>query len=224
MRRLPAILAVMLLAFATSASAQNDDRKAARERELARRAQAQAQKAESEKAQLQSENAQLQKDKADLEQKAKAAAQLRRQVDDARRREQAVEKDMSDLRDRLAKAEARGTEQGGRIEALGRELAAARGEGERLATQLEAVTRERDAALASSEERRLAIATLEEKNLVLYGLANDLATRYQRKGVWDALLQREPVTGIKDVRTQALMQEYRDKAEAQRAVAPGTGR
>jgi chromosome segregation ATPase len=223
-QRLFPLALVALFASASALGQQPDDRKAARERELARRAQAQVQKLEGEKSQLQTENTQLQKDKGELEQKLKSAGQLRRQVDEARRREQATEKELADLKDRLAKAEARVAEQQARIETLTGAVAAGKAEAAKLTESLAETTRERDRRGNLAEERARAIEVLEEKNLALYGLAMDMADRYQRKGVWAAITQKEPVTGIQDVRMQAVLQEYRDKVQAQRvpdkAAAP----
>jgi chromosome segregation ATPase len=51
----------------------------------------------------------------------------------------------------------------------------------------------------------------EKKNLALYRLNDDLLRQYNDKSSWDALLQREPVTGIKGVEIENLLQEYADK-------------
>ncbi len=56
----------------------------------------------------------------------------------------------------------------------------------------------------------------EAKNLALYRLSTELVEHYRSKGVWDALLQKEPVTQLKDVEIENLLAEYRDKLNAAR--------
>ncbi len=58
-------------------------------------------------------------------------------------------------------------------------------------------------------------AACEGNNRKLYQLNVELLERYRKKGVFDALLQHEPVTGLKDVETQNIVQKYRDELDAQ---------
>jgi hypothetical protein len=46
-------------------------------------------------------------------------------------------------------------------------------------------------------------------NKQLFDLNRELLTRYQQKGVLDAVAQKEPFTGIKDVEIENLVQDYR---------------
>lgn len=64
-------------------------------------------------------------------------------------------------------------------------------------------------------------AACEASNRKLYQLNVDLLDRYRKKGVFDALLQHEPVTGIKDVDTQNVVQKYRDELAAQKIPDAG---
>ncbi len=59
-------------------------------------------------------------------------------------------------------------------------------------------------------------AACEAKNVNLYRLNLQLLENYRDKGVWDALLQAEPATGIKGVEVDNLLQEYHDKLEQNR--------
>ena len=52
------------------------------------------------------------------------------------------------------------------------------------------------------------------KNTRLYKLSVDLMHKYQSKGVMAALLQKEPFTGLEQVKIENLLQDYQDKAEA----------
>jgi predicted nucleic acid-binding Zn-ribbon protein len=80
---------------------------------------------------------------------------------------------------------------------------------EQLAQQREVIARQSQA-----------IQGLDEKNLKLYQLNAELVDRYNHKGVWESLMQREPFTQIKDVQIQGLLQEYRDKNDALKNEKP----
>jgi len=53
----------------------------------------------------------------------------------------------------------------------------------------------------------------ERKNLRLYGIIEELIEAYRKKGIFAALLQKDPLTGLKDVQIQNLLQEYRIKSQ-----------
>ena len=55
----------------------------------------------------------------------------------------------------------------------------------------------------------------EQKNLALYQLNQQILARYDQKSTWDVLLQKEPLTGIKRVEIETLLQEYSDKSADQ---------
>ncbi|MBI3560657.1 MAG: hypothetical protein HY080_02925 [Gammaproteobacteria bacterium] len=50
-------------------------------------------------------------------------------------------------------------------------------------------------------------------NVQLYDAGKDLLTKYEKKGVWDALAQREPFTGLKQVEIENVIEEYRYKID-----------
>jgi|GEM_PF-1295052 len=215
------IVALLMALFAVSASGQqNDDRKAAREREQARRLQSQIQKVEGEKAQLQQQITDLQKQTGELDKKVKANGALQRQLGDAKNREAAREKEVRDLKDAIAKWQAQSEDQKKRIAELQLQLADAAGEAKRVAGEL------KDAQGQIVQQREIlarqakTIVDSNDKNLKLYRLNVELLDKYNKKGVWDAMLQQEPVTQLKDVRMQALVQEYRDKLEEFRVEKP----
>jgi chromosome segregation ATPase len=60
------------------------------------------------------------------------------------------------------------------------------------------------------------IQVCEKKNSELYQLSVKLMDKYQTKGVLDAMRQAEPFTQLEKVRIENLLQEYRDKADANR--------
>ncbi len=65
------------------------------------------------------------------------------------------------------------------------------------------------------------IRVCEKKNSEFYLLSVKLMDKYQTKGVLDAMRQAEPFTQLEKVRMENLLQEYRDKAEANR-IASGS--
>lgn len=56
----------------------------------------------------------------------------------------------------------------------------------------------------------------ERKNLALYQANVELLDKFSKKGPFEALLQKEPLTGIKQVEIENLLQEYQYKLEDQR--------
>ena len=69
---------------------------------------------------------------------------------------------------------------------------------------------------ATGAEQRGQIAECEHKNLLLYQANMELLKKYQNKSAWDALVQKEPFTGIEKVRIDNVLQEYRDRLDAGR--------
>lgn len=76
----------------------------------------------------------------------------------------------------------------------------------------------------TSEKQRLAqklalqdkaAATCETKNQTLYRYYVELINRAQRRGRLDTFLETEPVLGLKRVQIENLLEEYRDKMDAQ---------
>jgi chromosome segregation ATPase len=60
-----------------------------------------------------------------------------------------------------------------------------------------------------------------EKNIKLAGIAQDLAKNYQKKGVVDVLRTNEPLTQLKKVELEKLVQEYLDQIDTE--TLPRTG-
>ncbi|MBI2799231.1 MAG: hypothetical protein HYX63_02925 [Gammaproteobacteria bacterium] len=55
----------------------------------------------------------------------------------------------------------------------------------------------------------------ERKNLALYQANRELMDLYKNKSSWDALVQHEPLTGIKGVAIENILQEYAGKSQDQ---------
>jgi len=88
------------------------------------------------------------------------------------------------------------------------------------ARELLAYTRLRDeqqAALQRKHDDQVTqVAECTVKNTKLIRLSGELLERYRRKTVKDVLTQREPVLGLGDVQMFNLVQDYRDRADAER--------
>jgi len=57
------------------------------------------------------------------------------------------------------------------------------------------------------------IQSCESKNTNLVQVNRELLDRYQKKGFFDALLQREPLTQLKRVEIENVVQEYQDQID-----------
>jgi chromosome segregation ATPase len=55
-----------------------------------------------------------------------------------------------------------------------------------------------------------------ENNAKMYVVANEVLQRYEGKGLKDKLLEKEPFTQIRKVELEKLVQDYRDKINAQK--------
>jgi predicted nucleic acid-binding Zn-ribbon protein len=58
------------------------------------------------------------------------------------------------------------------------------------------------------------VLACEKKNSQLYLISSDLMDKYKAKGVLQAMRQAEPFTQLEKVKMENLLQEYRDKADA----------
>ena len=85
---------------------------------------------------------------------------------------------------------------------------------------------QRDQQLAAAqklrEDQAAQIGECAGKNDRLVRLGSELLDRYRKKSVADVLKQQDPVLGLGDVQMFNLVQEYRDKADAERYIPPPT--
>jgi chromosome segregation ATPase len=201
--RAAAGLAVLLLGMTGLAGAADTDSKSSREREMLRRAQEALR-------QSQYENSALAQGKSQTEQKLKSAADQLNAVRNSSRSEQAS------LRGKLKAAAEAQEDVARQLEEAKRQIAALTAKQQETASQLSA----RDSQLKHTQEdlesSKTAGASCEAKNLKLYEYSQELAQRYQKKGVWAALAQKEPVLGIGSVTSENVVQEYQDKFDSQR--------
>jgi chromosome segregation ATPase len=204
---------VLMLVLSGLASAQQD-----RNAEKAqRRLQQQLQQTQQQLSQAQADKAKVEQDRAELEKKVKGRSQAAsRNAAAQRAKEQTLKQALAD-KDGLAQ----------RVAMLEKTM-----EDERRDTSRQMVAREREVVLAKQalkdkEDERLElqarfgeqvrlVTQCGDKNEKLGQLSVELIQRYRNKGVMEALAQKEPLIGLKDVQMFNLAQEYRDRAEAER--------
>jgi len=199
MRRTRFFTLIVLLASLPPLPANAENKKPDPQREQIRRLQQVQRKTEQEKATLQLEKSAVEEqlkastEKAlDFEKSARRSASLAKQKT---AQIATLEEQMSELKARLAESEKRNA-QG--AESQQKSLA----EISRLQTQLANLNKE--------------LAASEAKNLQLYKYSIELMDRYKNKGVWSGVAQMEPFTGLKRVEIENLLDEYRDKLDAQK--------
>jgi chromosome segregation ATPase len=186
-----------------------DDNKAGKD--SVKRVQQMLRKVEQEKAQLAQEKEQL------TQQATAAAAQLKESTD------------------KLAASQRRAGGLAAKTGALEKELEAAKSEKDALAAKLAETEKQRAETLAKlreteTERRRLealgarqkeTIVVCQGNNAKLYQYGAELLDQYNRKSCGDALLQFEPVTGIKRVEIENLVEDYRERLDEQKLPPAG---
>lgn len=192
-------LAIALAAFLVlpgATLAQSGDRKADAAREQARR--------------LQQANRKLEQDK----------AQLAKEKTEAESRLKAVKDDLDAARRKSALA-------GRRAATLEKDLEAVRAEREKLAGRLADTEKrlaetgdklrkeeaERKRLDALSAQQKQSIAQCEGLNARLHDEGAALLERYRTKGCFDAVLQAEPFTGLKQVQIENFIEDSRDRLD-----------
>lgn len=83
----------------------------------------------------------------------------------------------------------------------------------------EAKNTELNVSLKEQQKQMLSCA---QNNVKFYETNMELLEEYQNKGVWDAITQREPVTGIKNVEIENLVEKYRKQLDDFRVASTPT--
>lgn len=204
-------LSTLILLAAVPALAQSSDEA----RKAARRAQLQVQQAQQEAQAAQAAKSKLETDKAELDKKLAAQSQQLGQLKGT----------VPKLQEKLKGVESERDELAAKVAALEKELADRKLAAEAAAAAGERTLKQRDEAQARlKREHEAQVALVGEcsaKNDRLLRLSAELLDKYRNKSVGDVLQQRDPVLGLGDVQMFNLVQEYRDKAEAER-FAPST--
>ena len=216
LRSLLLLFVAALLCF--NAQAQADDKSA---QKAARRAQLQLQSL-----QQQVQDAQAAKTRVEAE-KAEADKLLAEQTQQASRLDGALRKSSSSLR----AAEAARAKLTTDVAALEKQLAEQKSSSEEALAQktreLAQFTQLRDQQQAQLQGRHDAqtaqVAECTAKNSKLIVLSAELLDRYRNKGVADMFKQREPLLGLGDVGLFNEVQDYRDRADAERYAPPPAG-
>lgn len=217
--RLSRCLAVVLALVGAGAAAQ--DKAAERQ---ARRLQLQLQSLQQQVQDAQAARAKVEADKVasdkQVAEKTQELGGLRGSLGKATAGLRSAEAARSDLAARLAAANAALEKQVAEQRRSSEETLAVRGR------ELAQFTRVRDEQVAQlqrqRDERSSQLAECSGKNERLVTLGAELLDRYRKKSVADVLKQQDPVLGLGDVQMFNLVQEYRDKADAERFTPPTT--
>ncbi len=214
LHRLPTwalVLALGSTALGAMAQSSDDAKKAARRAQLQmQQLQQKAQEAEAAKAEVEGDKTVLDK-------------QLREQTQQVTRLKGALPKALESLK----VAEAARAELATTVATLEKQLAEQKASHEAALAAAERSTKQRDeqqTLLQRQHDAQLAqVGECSAKNERLVRLSGELLDRYRNKSVSDVMKQRDPVFGLGDVQMFNLVQEYRDKADAER-FSPSTNR
>lgn len=165
---------------------------------------------------------QSQADNSELtQQKSQAQEKLKTVSDQLESQRNASKQTQASLRRQLQTATTAQADLTRRLEEAQRQLTALTSKDQQAQSDLkqrDAQLKQTQADLATSKASN---SSCEAKNLELYKYGQELAQRYQHKGVWAALKQEEPLAGLNNVEIQNILQEYREKLDAQK-VRTGT--
>jgi chromosome segregation ATPase len=75
---------------------------------------------------------------------------------------------------------------------------------------LRTIEHDKSTLQASLDQREQRLQECEAKNLKMYQANLDLLDQYENKGAWDALMQKEPVTGLKRVEVENIVENYKN--------------
>lgn len=194
------VLAASICALPAQAA---DDKADARMRDQLHRLQMSLRKSEQEKSGLEME-------KSALDEQLKAATEKVGDMEKSLKRIPALTRQLAAMRqerdDEKKEYEARLTDGDKRYAALGDE--------QKKAVLENAQLRSQQAKLKGQ------LDDTEAKNLQLYKYSLALMDKYRTKSVFGCLAQAEPFTGLKQIEIDNLLDEYREKVDAQKVQAP----
>lgn len=198
MRHLPTLLLVLALAGTPLLAAEAPNAAEQKLRENLRATMLQLRTAESERAALQASQA-------ESDATAKAATEkLEAMTRESAASQVLADKTVGDLQNRLARRELDLAETKAGFEKAKAEIARI--------TEIARKKEEERARLAiKSVELQRLVTDRETKNVALFKTGTEILTRYERMSLGEALVAREPFTGITKVRLQNLVQDYQDK-------------
>jgi chromosome segregation ATPase len=215
------LLRFMLLCLvgAMACSGAEAQDKASREREALKRAQQQVQQIRQEKASIEEKLSGFEQEKDKLasqlsgaQARAKSAAnknqQLQTELDTATQEKKTLEAQKTDLEKQLAELTAKHTE-----------LTAKQANTERELAQTRSVKVQTESDLKGRVQQ---LASCEDKNVKLYTYGRDLIKQCTDRSSTDMVLRLEPFTCIKRVGLENVLEEYRDKLDAQKIISADT--
>ena len=201
---------VLFLASITAFNATAAPEKDAKDRQALHRLQMQLNAAQQEKADLAEQLEVLKKQVGELDSKR---AILEKQLGGQSRH-------IAELSDKQQKTEIADKQQLAELSARNQETEKKLKETEQ---QLSAVSKNLQQTQTEKEQEKKKldgeVQVCERKNSELYFLSAKLIDRYQRKGVMEAIRQEEPFTQLEKVKIENLIQEYRDKTDANRILS-----
>jgi chromosome segregation ATPase len=155
--------------------------------------------------------------KAQNEKLAAEKAALERQLEQARKKQAGSEETLDKYRESDAALRNRINEDRARMQELIDKF-------KEIAQTLRQVEADRNELRSTASQQRDQIVACTKKNLELYRANLDLLDRYKSKGVWASLLQREPVTGLKRVEIENMIEEYRTRLDQLQVVGAVDGK
>lgn len=220
--RLAAVLVSLVMVFGLAvptAFAADKDKKASREREALRRVQQQLQVLQQEKSDLAQRETAL---AAELVTAKERAAALSSTIEKAESRSRSSDSESARVRRDLAIALADRDAARARLNEAEAKIAALNSSQTQTAQQLKTSQLAADQLKREGEKKEQGIQSCESKNRKLYELNAELLDRFNNKTALDAFLQAEPFTQLKKVEIENLLQEYRDKIDAERTGRIGS--
>jgi chromosome segregation ATPase len=200
-----ALLATTAVLIGTTARADEDPR-VAREREMLHRTQEALR-------QSQADNSEVSKAKLEAEAKLKVATD---QIEATRRAAIKAQSSLQVQQQAVATSQTQLAELAHKLDDATQQLAILKTKQHDTSAQLVERETELKQVQLDLQHTKTAQTSCEAKNLKLYEYSQALLDRYHKKGVWDALTQKEPVFGFKEVGIENTMQEYRQKLDAEK--------
>ena len=220
MSRISGLLILLVLGntFPTG-NAWSEDKRASREREALRNAQQQVQQLRQEKTALEEKLASFEQEKAKLAQEKKklagqiSGAQARAESEGTQRQQLQLSLDiMTEQKETLQTQKAE-------LDQRLAELTTKQTNTENELTQAQAQKKQMESTLVTRDQQ---VTLCEDKNFKLYQHGRNLIEQCRDRSATDVMLRLEPFTGIKQVEIENLLEEYRDKLDAQKLIPPQT--
>lgn len=208
-------LTLALLVCMSSASMHADaaDKRASREREMLRRIQQQLSQTQGDMAALEQEKAKL---AADLEQAQAASKEVEGKMATLQSGLGTSKRQLSSLATELTQTKEE-------LATTAQQLAETRKTLTETTQTLQQTQAEKRNLESIKVRNEAEVASCERKNLELYQIGRSLMDRFEHKTCGETLAQKEPFTGLKQVETENLLEEYRDKLDEQKLIKPPGG-